>query len=145
MRLSLLPAIALLSLATPVLAQTQEEVIDRIETIHGDSDLFLEAFDNLQQAFADGDLELIAGMGLYPMHVRVGEDEYEVESAEDYLAGADASVTPELQELVANQDIANLIVSSEGVGFDEGALWMTNVCLDNACAETRWGILAINN
>lgn len=145
MRLSLLPAIALLSLATPVLAQTQEEVIDRIETIHGDSDLFLEAFDNLQRAFADGDLELIAGMGLYPMHVRVGEDEYEVETAEDYLAGADASVTPELQELVANQDIANLIVSSEGVGFDEGALWMTNVCLDDACAETRWGILTINN
>ena len=145
MRLSLLPILALLTLATPAMAQTEQDVIDRIERIHGDSDLFLEAFDALQQAFADGDAQAIADMGLYPLDVRVGDEEYDVETAEDFIAGADASMTPELTELVGNQDIADLIVSSDGVGFDEGALWMTNVCLDDACAETRWGILAINN
>ena len=91
------------------------------------------------------DAQAIADMGLYPLDVRVGDEEYDVETAEDFIAGADASMTPELTELVGNQDIADLIVSSDGVGFDEGALWMTNVCLDDACAETRWGILAINN
>lgn len=145
MRLSLLPILALLPLATPALAQTEQETMDRIESIHGDSDLFVEAFDAVTAAFRDNDAETIAAMGLYPMHVRVGDEEYEVESADDFLLGADATISPELQDLVGNQDIADLIVSSEGVGFDDGALWMTNVCLDDACEQTRWGILAINN
>lgn len=145
MRLFILPVLALLPLATPAMAQTREEVLDRIESIHGDSALFLEAFDALQQAFVDNDVETIASYGLYPLDVRVGDEEYEVETAEDYVAGADASVTPETRDIVGKQDIADLIVSSEGVGFDEGVLWMTNVCLDDACGETEWGILAINN
>lgn len=145
MRLFLLPVLALLPLATPALAQSETEVMDRIESIHGDSEGFLASFTLVQQAFADDDVATIAGMGIYPLHVRVGDEEYEVESADDYVEGAEASITPHMQEIVANQEIANLIVTSEGVGFDEGALWLTNVCLDETCAETEWGILAINN
>ena len=39
----------------------------------------------------------------------------------------------------------DLIVTSEGVGLGNGAMWITNICLDDACNETQWGILSINN
>jgi hypothetical protein len=24
-------------------------------------------------------------------------------------------------------------------------MWITNICLDDGCSETQWGILSINN
>ncbi|MEX2629963.1 MAG: SH3 domain-containing protein [Tistlia sp.] len=37
-----------------------------------------------------------------------------------------------------------LIVTSEGVGFADGGLWMTNLCLEDDCRRTRWAVIRIN-
>jgi hypothetical protein len=52
---------------------------------------------------------------------------------------------PETLDAIGAQDVDDLIVTSEGVGVANGAMWITNVCLDDSCNETQWGILSINN
>jgi len=136
---------ALLALASPVLAQSEEDVLDSIETIHGDVDGFNDAFAMLQDAFLFDDPTAIADLGLYPLTVNANGETYDVLEAQDLVDNFDSLLTEETQEALAGQDYADLIVTSEGVGFANGALWMTNICLDDDCAETSWGILSINN
>ena len=139
-------AFSLALLAAPALAQSEEDVMSQIESIHGDSEAFGEAFGQLQDGFLFGDLAVtVANMAFYPLTVRANGEVYDVLEAQDVIDNFDTLLTIETQEALASQDFADLIVTSEGVGFANGALWMTNVCLDDACAETQWGILSINN
>jgi len=136
---------ALVTLTVPAFAQSEEDVIARIENIHGDFDGFSEAFATMQDAFLFSDPTAIADLGLYPMTVNANGETYDILEAQDLVDNFDSLLTPETQAALASQDFADLIVTSEGVGFANGALWMTNVCLDDGCAETQWGILSINN
>lgn len=147
MRLAILAAACLAAtlLAAPAFAQSEEQVVAQIESIHGDAEGFGEAFGLLQDAFLFGDPTTIADLGLYPMMVNANGETYDILEAQDLIDNFDALLTSETQAALASQDFADLIVTSEGVGFADGALWMTNVCLDDDCAETQWGILSINN
>ena len=147
MRLAILAAACLAAtlLAAPAFAQSEEQVMAQIESIHGDAEGFGEAFGLLQDAFLFGDPTTIADLGLYPMTVNANGETYDILEAQDLIDNFDALLTSETQAALASQDFADLIVTSEGVGFADGALWMTNVCLDDDCAETQWGILSINN
>ncbi len=147
MRLAILAAACLAAtlLAAPAFAQSEEQVMAQIESIHGDAEGFGEAFGLLQDAFLFGDPTTIADLGLYPMMVNANGETYDILEAQDLIDNFDALLTSETQAALASQDFADLIVTSEGVGFADGALWMTNVCLDDDCAETQWGILSINN
>lgn len=147
MRLAILAAACLAAtlLAAPAFAQSEEQVMAQIESIHGDAEGFGEAFGLLQDAFLFGDPTTIADLGLYPMMVNANGETYDILEAQDLVDNFDALLTSEAQAALASQDFADLIVTSEGVGFADGALWMTNVCLDDDCAETQWGILSINN
>lgn len=147
MRLPILAAACLAAtlLAAPAFAQSEEQVMAQIESIHGDAEGFGEAFGLLQDAFLFGDPTTIADLGLYPMMVNANGETYDILEAQDLIDNFDALLTSETQAALASQDFADLIVTSEGVGFADGALWMTNVCLDDDCAETQWGILSINN
>jgi hypothetical protein len=137
-------AAALAFVAVPAIAQ-EEAVMERIESIHGDSVGFGEAFGLMQDAFLFGDPTTIADLAFYPLTVSANGEVYDLIEAQDLVDNFDTLVTSETQEALASQDFADLIVTSEGVGFANGALWMTNVCLDDACSETAWGIIAINN
>ena len=147
MRLPILAAACLAAtlLAAPAFAQSEEQVMAQIESIHGDAEGFGEAFGLLQDAFLFGDPTTIADLGLYPMMVNANGETYDILEAQDLIDNFDALLTSETQAALASQDFADLIVTSEGVGFADGALWMTNFCLDDDCAETQWGILSINN
>ncbi|UJW83931.1 hypothetical protein [Devosia sp. SL43] len=145
MRLALASLLAFALLATPSFAQSEEDVMAQIESIHGDSVGFGEAFGLLQDAFMFGDPVTIADLGFYPMTVNANGEVYDIFEAQDLVDNFDALLTSETQNAIGGQDFADLIVTSEGVGFANGALWMTNVCLDDGCAQTQWGILSINN
>lgn len=136
---------ATLALTGPVLAQSEEDVLDSIESIHGDVDGFNEAFALLQDAFLFDDPTSIADLGFYPLAINANGETYDVLEAQDLVDNFDSLLTEETQDALAGQDYADLIVTSEGVGLANGALWMTNICLDDDCAETEWGILSINN
>lgn len=142
-------ALALAALALPVapaFAQSEEEVMERIETIHGDSVGFGEAFGTLQDGFLFGDLAVtMANLAFYPLTIDANGELYDILEPQDLIDNFSDLVTSDTQDALASQDFADLIVTSDGVGFGDGVLWMTNVCLDDSCAETAWGISRINN
>lgn len=145
MRLIRLAALGLAVLAMPAFAQSEEDVLDRIETLHGQSVEFGEAFAMLQDAFLFGDPGTFADLAFYPLEVSANGEVYDVLEPEDLVRNFDALLTAETQAALASQDFDDLIVTSEGVGFADGAVWMSLVCLDDACSTVEWGIIAINN
>ena len=146
MRLTVFAAAFVLTLATvPAFAQSEEDVMAQIENIHGDSVGFGEAFGRLQDAFLFGDPTTIADLGAYPLTVNANGEVYDILEPQDLVDNFDALLTQETQDALGSQDFADLIVTSEGVGFANGALWMSNICYDDACNKTAWAIISINN
>ena len=138
-------AIAFALIATPAFAQDEETVWNDIETIHGDADGFFTLLGTLQDAVTNEDATIIADSAFYPLLVNANGESYDVLEAQDLLDDFEALVYPETLDALTTQDVDDLIVTSEGVGIGNGAIWLTNVCLDDACAQTQWGILSINN
>lgn len=146
MRLTVLAAaFALTLIAIPAFAQSEEDVIAQIESIHGDFEGFSEAFARMQDAFLFGDPTTIADLGAYPLTVNANGEVYDILEPQDLVDNFDSLLTQETRDALASQDFDDLIVTSEGVGFANGALWMSNICYDEACNETAWAIISINN
>lgn len=144
MRLTAL-ALALTLVAVPAFAQSEEDVMAQIESIHGDSIGFGEAFGLLQDAFLFGDPTTIADLGAYPLTVNANGEVYDILEPQDLVDNFDSLLTQETKDALGSQDFADLIVTSEGVGFANGALWMSNICYDDSCSQTAWAIISINN
>ncbi|MBU1307047.1 MAG: hypothetical protein KKF33_16205 [Alphaproteobacteria bacterium] len=136
---------AFAALVTPAFAQSEEDVLAQIEALHGKSDAFGEAFGLLQDAFLFGDPQTLADLAVYPLTVQANGEVYDIASAQDLIDNAQSLITPETAEALSSQDFADLIVTSDGVGFANGALWMSLVCVDDSCSDSYWGIIAINN
>ena len=146
MRLTLLAALPLLAAALALPAAAQEEAImAEIENLHGDSVAFGEAFGLLQDAFLFGDPVTIADLAFYPLTVEANGELYDILEPQDLVDNFDYLLLQETKDALASQDFADLIVTGDGVGFANGALWMANVCLDDGCSETAWGIIRITN
>jgi hypothetical protein len=146
MRLTVLAAaFALPLLAAPALAQSEEDIMAQIENIHGDSVGFGEAFSMMQESFLFDDPVAFADLGLYPLTVSANGEVYDILEPQDLVDNFDSLLTPETRSALGGQDFADLIVTSEGVGFANGALWMSNICYDDSCSETFWAIIGINN
>ncbi|HEY8575335.1 MAG TPA: hypothetical protein VIL88_03235 [Devosia sp.] len=143
----LLAPLALLAalLATPAFAQSEEDVMARIENLHGMSEEFGEAFAQLQDAFLFDDPATLANLAFYPLEVAANGELYDVLEAQDLVDNFDSLLTEDTLAALGSQDFADLIVTSEGVGFADGALWMSLVCLDDACEDAEWGIIRIDN
>jgi hypothetical protein len=146
MRLTALAtAVALTLIAVPAFAQSEEDIMAQIENIHGDSIGFGEAFSTLQESFLFDNPAAFAELGLYPLSVNANGEVYDILDPQDLVDNFNSLLTSETQSALGGQDFADLIVTSEGVGFANGALWMSNICYDDACSETFWAIISINN
>ena len=147
MRLTSLAAsfIAIAAFAVPAFAQSEEDIMAQIENIHGDSAGFGEAFGLLQDAFLFGDPVTIADLGAYPLTINANGEVYDILEPQDLVDNFSTLLTQETIDGLSSQDFDDLIVTSEGVGFANGALWMSNICHDDACSETSWAIISINN
>lgn len=139
-------ASALLTLALVVpAAASEEEVYANIEAIHGNADGFFEVFSLLQDAVMFGDPVTFGQYAFYPLAVNDSDGNYEIVDEQDFMDNFDTVLPQATLDVIAGQDVDDLIVTSEGVGIGNGAMWITNVCLDDACNQTQWGILSINN
>ena len=147
MRLTSLAAsfIAIAAFAVPAFAQSEEDIMAQIENIHGDSVGFGEAFSMMQESFLFDDPVAFADLGLYPLTVSANGEVYDILEPQDLVDNFDSLLTPETRSALGGQDFADLIVTSEGVGFANGALWMSNLCYDDDCNQTAWAIIGINN
>lgn len=147
MRLDTIAAsiLALSLLVSPALAQSEEDVMNQIESLHGKSVEFGEAFAAMQDAFLFNDPTAIADLGSYPFEVAANGELYDIVAPEDLVDNFDTLLTQDTIDALSSQDYADLIVTSEGVGFGNGALWMSLVCTDDSCSDSYWGIIRINN
>lgn len=137
------PALIALTFLAPAQA-SEEEIYASVEAIHGDADGFFELFAAVQDAAMFNPVD-IAGYALYPLTVNANGETYDVLEDQDFIDNFDSLLLPETLEAIGSQDVDDLIVTSEGVGLANGAMWITNTCLDDTCGETQWGILSINN
>ncbi|HEV7291489.1 MAG TPA: hypothetical protein VGN79_04135 [Devosia sp.] len=132
-------------LATATFAQSEEAVFEQIEELHGMAEEFGEAFGQLQDAFLFEDPESFASLAAYPLEVAANGELYDILEPEDLVENFDYLMTDETQAAIGGQDFADLIVTSEGVGFADGALWMTLICSDDSCEDAEWAIIRITN
>lgn len=147
MRLYALAAIPFMfaALAMPSMAQSEEDVIAQIESLHGDFDGFSEAFAAMQDAFLFDNPTAIADLADYPFEVAANGEVYDIFEPADLIDNFDTLVTQDTIDALSSQDFADLIVTSEGVGFGNGVLWMSRICMDDSCNDAYWGIVRINN
>ncbi len=153
MRIALLAAttLGLAATALPALAQAdfgidaEQAIYDSIETLHGDADGFDRIFADIQDALGAEDIAALAVLAEYPLAIAANGEVYDIIDTEDFVTYFDTIVLPGTYEAILAQDYADLIVTGDGVGFADGALWVTNICTDDNCAETYWAIIAINN
>lgn len=143
--LPLLVALAALVTSLPSFGQSEEDVHANIEAIHGNADGFFEVFSLLQDAVMFGDPVTFGQYSFFPLTIAANGEVCDVLDAEDLVDNFDSLIMPETLQAVSEQDVSDLIVTDEGVGIGDGVIWISNVCLDDACSQTQWGIVAINN
>ena len=129
----------------PAIAASDQQVLKRIEQLHGHSDGFEDPFYTLQDAMRRGDARDIADLGEYPLTVNANGESYEIQSSDDFVENFDTLVTPETRRAVARAKLGSVIVNSDGVGIADGAVWLSAICRDNACNDTYWAMISINN
>ncbi len=136
-----------LSISTPLpaVAQSADEVRDRIEALHGDAEGFEAIFEILVEAMGDEDAVTVAELGDYPLVVHANGETYDILEPQDLAENFEALVMVETRAIVAEQAFEKLFVNSDGVMFGAGELWVTRVCADESCADAYWAILTINN
>ena len=137
-------AAALLA-ATPAFAQTADDVNSQIDTILGSHEIYQTAIETIQEALADGDVAGIAGYIPFGEPIKV--------NGEDMVIADEAELTDRFDELfndkvvtaVVGQDYGSLFVNQDGIVFGEGELWLSGICVDEACEDVFINIVAINN
>jgi hypothetical protein len=147
MRCSILAALplALSLLITPAFAQSEEEVMSQIEALHGQSLEFGDFFGQVQDAFLFDNPSALADLAAYPLEVAANGEVYDVLEPQDFVDNFDALLSQDTLAGLSSQDFADLIVTSDGVGFANGAMWAANVCADDSCSTSDWLITRITN
>lgn len=136
---------ALMLMPMSAAAQSDEEVFNRIESLHGNAGDLAEPLLSLVEAMGNGDAATIAALSEYPLRVAANGESYDIQNADDFIENFDALVTEETREAVANQQYDQLFVNSDGVMLAGGAVWMSGICDNDDCSSSHWAVISINN
>ncbi|MCW0001972.1 hypothetical protein OE766_27570 [Pararhizobium sp. YC-54] len=126
-------------------AQSDEEVYNRIESLHGNAGDLSEPLLSLVEAMGNSDAATIARLAEYPLRVAANGESYEILNADDFVENFDTLVTQDTRDAVAGQTFDQLFVNSDGVMLADGAVWMSNVCDNGDCSSSHWAVISINN
>ena len=138
-------ALAGLTLAVALAPAVAQDTAEQIENLLGDSAAFYELLDTLQTAMEERDAETVAGLVSYPFTARINDAPVELTEEDEFKSQYDTLFAPNVREVILNADPDSLFVNSEGVMLGSGEVWLSPVCVDEACSEATWEILAINN
>jgi len=108
-------------------------------------DTYRQAFDAIQQAVAEGDVVAFADWVSYPIEVTADGQTLVIGDAGEFADRYDAIITPEIAQAVTDQSFNELFVNSEGAMFGNGQVWMSEICLDDACANSEVKIITIQS
>jgi hypothetical protein len=128
---------------SPALAQTVEETNARLDLVFGEHESFGEVFDILYQAVDAGDAPTVASLAKYPLRVATNGEEYEIDSEQTFIDNYDTIITPSIKDVIVSQDFALLFVNQDGVMYGDGDVWISPICIDDACERYRWLIVTV--
>jgi len=143
--LKALALVAVLFAATPVLAQTADDVNAQIDTVLGPHESYQTAIETIQSALSDGDAEGIAGYIPFGEAIKVNGTDVVIVDEADLTARFDELFNDKVVNAVTDQDYGSLFVNQDGIMFGDGELWLSGICVDEACGELFVNIIAINN
>ena len=137
---------ALAAFIVPATAQMSPEQMNaQIEQVHGFSAEFGTAFDEITAAMRDGDPDTVAAYGAYPLEVAANGELYDILEAQDLVDNWNSLLLPQTIQDIGEQDYGSLIVTSDGIGFGNGTMWLNFVCDDDSCTSGAWLITRIYN
>lgn len=136
---------AMLLWPTPLLAQTDGDVIAQLEAVQGTSDPFVEAFQAIQEAVDAGESEVVAQWAAYPLRAVIDGEETEIEDEETFVYYYEQIVTEDIADVIVNQRFADLFVNADGVMFGSGEVWLAAICTDDDCLGSDVRIIAIQS
>jgi hypothetical protein len=119
--------------AGPALAATDAEINGTIAKVLGHADLYENAVKSFQQAVAAGNKEDAAAFIRYPIPITINGKKRVIRSPTEFVKNYDSIMTPDIVAAVKNQNYGDLLVSSKGVMFGNGEVWITGMCLDRHC------------
>lgn len=108
-------------------------------------DTYRQAFEAIQQAVAEGDATAFADWVSYPIEVVADGEPMVIGDAAQFADHYEDIVTPEIAQAVADQTFNELFVNSEGAMFGDGQVWMSEICLDDACSNSEVKIITIQS
>ncbi|UJW76170.1 hypothetical protein [Rhizobium sp. SL42] len=124
-------------------AADEVEVDQQIENLLGNAELFKATITDLQARIADEDSIAVSAFIDYPITVRINGKRKTLRQAEDLEPLYYDIFTPEIADIIVNQDYGSLFVNGDGVMFGNGEVWMNAICLDDGCTETEARIVTI--
>lgn len=129
----------------PAVAQSRDDVNGQIDMLLGDHRQYEALFDALQAAVAADDPEAVAGLVSYPITITIGGEPVTFESPEEFGSYYAEIFTPEIRSAVLDQKYDELFVRDQGVMFGNGQVWLSGICLDDACEKPEARILTIQS
>jgi hypothetical protein len=135
---------AALFAATPVFAQSVDEVNQRIDTILGPHEVYQTATETIQKALVEQDVQAIAGYIPFGENIFVNGGEEIIADEADLAARFDELFNARVIDSVVNQAYEDLLVKDDGIMFGRGELWISGVCVDDTCEDVFVNITAIN-
>jgi hypothetical protein len=134
-----------LMLASPVAAQTVEDVNNTIDNVLGDHTKFEAAFHAVQDAVADYDAEAFAAWVAYPIGVNIEGEDVVLETPEALVEQYDSFMTEEITTAVIGQRYEEVLVNFQGIMFGDGQVWINGVCADDECSAFDVRVVTIQS
>ena len=100
----------------------------------------------IQDSLRTGNKEKLASLVYYPITISLeGDNDKEIQNAEEFIANYEKIVTPEWKDIILSQEPARLFTNWQGVMVSRGELWFTAICTDSSCQESELYIVTINH
>jgi hypothetical protein len=134
-----------LSLVSPALAQTMEEVDQRIDQVLKNHVLYEAAYVDIRAGVEANDIKGLSEYVQYGKPFLVNGKAVTLRDAEEFEARFGEFFNDKVKKAVLAQSYETLFVNADGVMFGVGQLWLSGICRDEACNEFDVKITAFNN
>jgi hypothetical protein len=134
-----------LILASPALAQTMEEVDQRIDQVLKNHVPYEAAYVDIRAAVEANDINALSEYVQYAAPFFLNGKAIVLKDAEEFKARAGEFFNDKVKQAVLAQSYETLFVNADGVMFGVGQLWISGICRDEACNEFDVKITAFNN
>lgn len=108
-------------------------------------DTYRQAFDAIQQAVDEDDAAAFADWVSYPIEVSADGEAMVIGDASQFAEYYEGIVTPEIAKAVTDQSFNELFINADGAMFGDGQVWMSEICLDDACTNSEVKIITIQS